>query len=45
MGRVASQPLSLPAKNGGLEFMPEDTEVTDMLRQDAWSPGYANGMT
>lgn len=23
---VASQPLSLPAKSGGLEFLPEDTE-------------------
>lgn len=33
MGPVASQPLSLTAKNGGLEFIPEDTEVTNTLRK------------
>lgn len=39
---VTSQPLSLPAKNGGLEFLPEDTETTNMHRQAAWRPGCPN---
>lgn len=30
---------------GGLEFMPEDTNVSKTPRQDAWRPGCANGVT